>query len=64
MNVRGLRNKRKRKSLFYEFKKGNYDIIGIQDTHLTINDKENICHEWGANLYMSPGTNKSKGIIT
>ena len=52
LNVRGLKNNRKRKSLFYEFKKGNFDIIGIQDSHLTLDDKEQVQREWGGNFYM------------
>ena len=31
---------------------------------MTTEDKENIRREWGENFYMSPGTNKRKGIIT
>ena len=64
MNVRGMRNARKRRSLFYQYKKGNYDVIGIQDTHLTLADSEIIEREWGSNFFMVPGTNRSKGIIT
>ena len=64
MNVRGMRNAKKRRSLFYQYKKGNYDIIGIQDTHLALENKEIIDREWGNNFYMVPGTNRSKGIIT
>ena len=64
MNVRGLRNARKRRSLFYQYKKGNYDIIGIQDTHLTLKDRELIEREWGSNFFMVPGTNRCKGLLT
>ena len=64
MNVRGMRNQKKRKSLFYQFKRGKYDIICVQDTHLTYNDKDTITKEWGNNFHIVEGTNKSKGLLT
>ena len=64
MNVRGIRNAKKRRSLFYQFKKNNYDIIGIQDTHLTLEDKHILEREWGSNFFMVPGTHRSKGVVT
>ena len=64
MNVRGLRNAKKRKALFYSFKKGNYDIIGLQETHLTKSDKETISREWGPNFYIAEGSSNSKGLLT
>ena len=64
MNVRGIRNNKKRKSLFYQFKKDGYAIVGIQDTHLTFDDKETIKSEWGDNFHMVEGTNRSKGLLT
>ena len=47
MNVRGLRNAKKRRSLFRQFKTNNYDIIGLQETYLTNNDINLIKNEWG-----------------
>lgn len=62
MNVRGLKNVKKRRSLFSIFKREEYDIIGLQETHLTKNDRNSILREWGPNFHMSEGTNHSKGI--
>ena len=63
MNVRGLRNAKKRRALFYSFKKGKYDVIGLQETHLTKADKETISKEWGPNFYISEGSSNSKGLL-
>ena len=63
MNVRGLRNAKKRRALFFSLKKGNYDIIGLQETHLTKADKEILSKEWGPNFYISEGSSNSKGLV-
>ena len=34
LNVRGLRNAKKRRSLFYLFKRDKYDVVCLQETHL------------------------------
>ena len=64
MNVRGLRNAKKRRALFYSFKKENYDVISLQETHLTKADKEIISREWGPNFYIAEGRSNSKGLLT
>ena len=64
MNVRGLRNAKKRRSLFRQFKTNNYDIIGLQETYLTNNDINLIKNEWGDNFHISEGTTHSKGLLT
>ena len=38
MNVRGIRNAKKRRALFSQFKNGKYDVIGLQETHLNKKD--------------------------
>ena len=64
MNVRGLRNAKKRRSLFLQFKNNNYDVIGLQETYLTNNDINVIENEWGHNFHISEGTTHSKGLLT
>ena len=61
LNVRGLKNPKKRRALFFRLKKENYDIIGLQETLLKDADKNIIFREWGPKFYISGGTNKSKG---
>ena len=64
MNVRGIRNKKKRRALFNQFKKGKYDIICLQETHLGKNYKDKISSEWGNNFHVVDGTANSKGMLT
>jgi len=39
VNVRGLKNKRKRKSVFSFLQKGNYDIVGLQECHVSTKEE-------------------------
>ena len=64
LNVHGIRGKNKRKSLFRELKSQNYDIVALQETYLTENDKNMLELEWGGKVHLSEGTNHSKGIVT
>ena len=64
LNVRGLRNGKKRKTLFYQLKQQKIDILCLQETHLMEKDKQFLFKELGQNFHMSEGTKNSKGIIT
>ena len=64
LNVRGLRNAKKRKCLFKIFKDGRYDIIALQETHLLESDVDVIKREWGENFHLCAGTTRSKGLLT
>ena len=64
MNVRGLRNPRKRRTLFHAFKKDKYDIICLQETHLIESDLPMIKKEWPFPVHLVAGTSNSKGLIT
>ena len=63
-NVRGLRNHKKRKTLFHTFKKNGYDIICLQETYLLKNDMAMIEKEWGSKFHITEGTKRSKGLLT
>ena len=63
-NVRGLRNPKKRRTLFHSFRKHKYDIICLQESHLQKNDIGLIEKEWGQNFHMAEGTTRSKGLLT
>ena len=56
MNVRGLKNTKKRRAIFSILKRGNYDIIGLQETHFSKNDQKLLLREWGPNFHISEGT--------
>ena len=45
LNVRGLRNKKKRRTLFRKFKSDKYDIICLQETYLSKKDIYDIRNE-------------------
>ena len=64
LNVRGLRNAKKRRTLFYSFRKEKYDVICLQETYLDKNDMHLLNKEWGSAFHYSEGTHKSKGLLT
>ena len=59
LNVRGLRNVRKRKCIF-ERSKGM--ITCIQETHSTEKDEGEWTREWGGKIIFSHGTIQSAGV--
>ena len=61
INVRGIKNKLKRISLFKYLKGQKFDIICLQETHATVQDLECWRKQWGGTCYFNPGTAKSKG---
>ena len=62
MNVRGIRNVKKRLALFSRFRLGKYDVVGLQETHLDKKDIDMIKRKWGTNFHISEGSNHSKGF--
>ena len=60
-NSSGLRNKKKRSSIFRLFKKEKMDIIALQETYLLENDKQIIECEWGGKIFIGQGTVRSMG---
>ena len=63
-NVRGLRNRKKRRTLFHNFRKKNFDIICLQESHLLKSDVDMIEKDWGSKFHLSEGTKNSKGLLT
>ena len=64
MNVRGLRNIRKRRILFHTLKKEKYDIICFQETYLTNSDLQAIEKDWSFLVHLAEGSKNSKGLLT
>ena len=61
MNVRGLGNQLKRKSLFKYFKDKQLDVILIQEVHSNSHLAKMWATEWGNKSYFSSGTTNSRG---
>ena len=63
-NMRGMRNSKKRRTLFHLFRKNKYDIICLQESHLLKDDIDMIDKEWGPKFHIAEGTTRSKGLLT
>lgn len=62
LNVRGLRNKIKRKKIFHWIEKQNYDICCLQETFFTESIKQDIENDWSGTIYNCfSNSNHSKG---
>ena len=62
LNVRGLRDFKKRKSIFMYMRKKNADFVFLQETHSCVPSENQWIKEWGGNILFSHGTNTSKGV--
>ena len=64
LNCRGLRDKYKRKNLFFWLKNNNFHIILLQETFWTEDIKNEVEKDWGGKIFLNPGTIHSKGTAT
>lgn len=62
-NCQGLGNMQKRRDLFHYVRKQGYNIICLQDVHLTDQLFSYIKAEWGNDFYMNAYTSNSRGVI-
>ena len=61
-NVRGIRDKRKRRKLFTYFHRNKFDFILLQETHSLSSDVNCWSNEWGGKAFYSHGSNLSRGV--
>ena len=61
INIRGLREKIKRKAVF-DFYRDRCDVLCIQETHSTEEDEIFWRNEWGGEVYYSHGTSAARGV--
>ena len=61
-NVRGLRNDNKRARVLWHMKDNYPCILFLQETYTTQNDETLWKNNWNGQIYMSHGTNHSKGV--
>ena len=62
LNVRGISNFRKRRTLFTWCRKQKADVIFLQETHSTKDNELLWKREWGAPFFCSHGANNSRGV--
>jgi len=63
INVRGLRDAKRRVSLFNWLRRQHFDVIFIQETHSEVDCEIKWQNEWGGKIIMSHGSNNSKGTM-
>ena len=61
LNVKGLRDKIKRRELFLWLRDKKMSIYFLQETHSIINDSKCWSNEWGGKAIWSHGTSNSRG---
>ena len=62
LNVRGIRDKAKRRKIFAYLKDQKEKICFLQDTYSEFNDEVTWQSEWGGKKFSSHGTRHSKGV--
>ena len=62
LNVRGLRNRLKRRSIFCFLKDQNCDVFFLQETYSEPNDENIWKSEWGGDMFFSHGSIHSRGV--
>ena len=62
LNVRGIRDQTKRRSIFSFLKDQNANIFFLQETYSEPGDENIWKKEWGGELFFSHGTKNSKGV--
>ena len=64
-NVRGFKNQKKRSAVLRNFRLEKLDIIALQETHISDElEIRSLAKLWGGSVHYSPGSNRSKGLIT
>lgn len=63
LNVRGLHQEKKRRSLFKRLKTENVQICFLQETFSTPEVETRWRHEWGGQIFFVHGTNHARGVM-
>ena len=64
LNVQGLRNVKKRKTMFRLIREDKISFAALQETYLTKEDLNILQKEWPGMIHLSAGTKRSRGLIT
>ena len=62
LNVRGLRNREKRRSIFAYLKNQEANVSFLQETFSNSRDKKVWAAEWGGQIFYWHGSGHSKGV--
>jgi exonuclease III len=62
LNVRGINDLKKRRSVFYWAKKQKADIVFLQETYNCKDTENRWRNEWGGKVLYCHGTKHSRGI--
>ena len=62
LNVRGISNYRKRRTIFTWLRKRKPDVVFLQETHSTQGNEVSRRKEWGAILFCPHGANNARGV--
>ena len=62
LNVRGISNFKKRKTIFTWCRKQKADFIFLQETHSKIDSEKCWRNEWGGEIIMAHGSSNSRGV--
>ena len=63
-NVRGIKERNKRRDIFNWLRKKKYDICLLQESHCTKEQEKTWQNEWGYRAYYSSHTSNSRGVVT
>lgn len=63
-NVNGLGHPIKRQKVLSVLKSKQFDIVFLQETHLSAEESEKLCRGWVSHVYYSVGSSQSCGVIT
>lgn len=62
LNVNGIRNETKRRTIFNYLKHDNAHIVLLQETHSSPEIESVWSNEWGSKIIYSHGSNFSRGV--
>lgn len=63
-NVNGLGKPVKRNKVLFSLKSVRYDIVFLQECHLSVRDSKKLCKGWVGSVFCNSGTSQSRGVIT
>lgn len=63
LNVRGLRNREKRRSIFAHLKNQKPNVYFLQETFSNSRDEKVWAAEWGGQIFYLHGSDHSKGVF-